>query len=115
MKIKQFTDIEAEPVNMEGAEYVSIRWLISENDGAERFAMRLFELGENGRTPLHQHAWEHEVFVLEGDGAVWKEGEEVAVPSGTAIFVPPEEKHCFINKGNAPFRFLCLVPIQEKS
>ena len=115
MKIKQFTDIEAKPVIMEGAEHVSIRGLISEKDGAERFAMRLFELGENGRTPLHQHAWEHEVFVLEGDGAVWKEGEEVAVPSGTAIFVPPEENHCFINKGDAPFRFLCLVPIQGKS
>ena len=113
MKIKHFNDIEAKPVNMEGAVHVSIRWLITENDGAEHFAMRLFELDENGRTPLHQHEWEHEVFVIEGEGAVWKEGEEASIPIGTSIFVPANEKHCFINKGKSQFRFLCLIPIQK--
>jgi len=115
MKVKQFQEIEAEPVNMEGADHVFIRWLVSEKDGAERFAMRLFEIQKDGRTPLHQHQWEHEVFVLEGDGAVWKEGKEVTIPPGTAVFVPPEEKHCFINKGENLFRFLCMVPIQKKT
>lgn len=115
MKIKYFQDVDAKQVNMEGAEFVSIRWLISEQDGAERFAMRLFELDEKGRTPLHQHEWEHEVFVLDGIGSVWKDGKEVSIPAGTALFVPPEEKHCFVNNGNTPFRFLCLVPIQKKT
>jgi quercetin dioxygenase-like cupin family protein len=111
MKIAHYTEIPAQPVETEGAKGVTIRWLISKDDGAEKFAMRLFEVAPGGQTPLHIHAFEHEVFILKGEGAVWKEGENVPLRPGTAIFVPGGEKHCFRNTGKEPFQFLCLVPV----
>ncbi len=113
MKITHYTEIEASSVQEEGAQGVTIRWLISEVDGAPNFAMRLFEVEPGGKTPLHVHSWEHEVFVLNGEGVVWKEGNEVKVRSGTAVYVPPDEKHCFKNTGTEKLKFLCFIPISK--
>jgi quercetin dioxygenase-like cupin family protein len=41
--------------------------------GAPNFVMRLFEIDPDGYSPFHTHAWEHEVFVLEGEGTVLTE------------------------------------------
>jgi quercetin dioxygenase-like cupin family protein len=111
MKIIHFEEIRADPVEMEEARDVTIRWLIAKEDGAPHFAMRLFDIQPGGQTPLHIHEGEHEVFIVSGTGAVWREGEEVPVKAGTAIFVPPGEKHCFLNKGPDVLRFLCIVPV----
>jgi quercetin dioxygenase-like cupin family protein len=111
MKIVHFEEIPASPVTSEGATAASVRWLIAEEDGAPTFAMRLFELAPAGQTPLHTHDNEHEAFVLEGEGTVWRGGKDVPVRPGTAIFVPGGEKHCFKNTGKSAFKFLCLVPV----
>ena len=70
MKIEKSSNIKKSPVEIEGAKDVGIRWLISKEDGAENFAMRMFELEPGGHTPLHTHPQEHEVFVLEGQGTL---------------------------------------------
>jgi quercetin dioxygenase-like cupin family protein len=55
MKIIQFREMEPKPVTAEGAEAVTVRWLIAKEDGAPHFAMRLFEIQALGHTPLHSH------------------------------------------------------------
>lgn len=50
--------------------------------GAENFAMRLFEIQPRGYSPLHQHDWEHEVFILEGKGAVRDKKMKVTLTKG---------------------------------
>lgn len=110
MKVLSFQDLEPETVTGEGVKDVTIRWLISKKDGAPNFAMRLFEIKPGGHTPLHTHPHEHEVYILEGKGAVWQEGKEVPVGPGTAIFVEPAEKHCFFNRGTEILKFICMVP-----
>ena len=55
MKITNFRDVETEEVSAPGANGVSIRWLISEEDGAPDFALRLFEVKPGGHTPYHKH------------------------------------------------------------
>jgi len=110
MKIVHYENVPAEPVTAEGAREASIRWLIAKEDGAPNFVMRMFELAPGGQTPLHTHANEHEVFAVEGEGSVWRDGADVPLTPGTAVFVPGGEKHCFKNPGNKPFRFLCLIP-----
>jgi quercetin dioxygenase-like cupin family protein len=111
MKIIHYRDMEPKPVSMEGAENVNIRWLIAKEDGAPHFAMRLFEIQAGGHTPLHRHKQEHEVFILEGDAAVVKDGREVPVKPGTAVYVPPDEEHAFVNKGQSVMRFICMVTV----
>jgi quercetin dioxygenase-like cupin family protein len=111
LKIGGALQIEAEDVTIEGAEGVTIRWLISKNDGATRFQMRLFEVATGGRTPLHTHEWEHEVFILEGEGILTFEGIEHAFSAGHFVFVPEGREHSFRNSGEGRMTFLCMVPV----
>ena len=101
---------EVEPVAGQGAKNTTVRWLISEKEGAPNFAMRLFEIGEEGHTPLHKHAWEHEIFVLDGEGVAVSQDGERGVCSGSVVFVPGNERHQFRNTGSKPLRMLCMVP-----
>lgn len=110
VKIMDAMEIEAKDVDMEGAQNVTIRWLISKADGAPNFAMRLFELGDGGHSPLHRHDWEHEVYILEGEGILVFEGTRTPFKEGYFIFVPPGREHCFVNTGKGRMRFLCIVP-----
>jgi len=110
MKIEKSNDIEKSPVGIEGAKDVEIRWLISKDDGAENFAMRMFELQPSGYTPLHTHPHEHEVFVIEGEGVFVYEGKEYQFDRDYVIFVPPNKEHRFKNTGNSILRLLCIIP-----
>jgi quercetin dioxygenase-like cupin family protein len=103
--------IPARDVITEGAAGVTIRWLISKNDGAPRFQMRLFEVAPAGHTPLHTHEWEHEVFILEGEGILTFEGDENRFSAGHFVFVPEGSEHSFRNTGPDTLRFLCIVPV----
>ena len=65
MKHINYRDMAADDVDIDGAKYVNIRWLVSDKDGAPNFALRMFEVGVGGFTPYHQHDWEHEIFIFE--------------------------------------------------
>jgi quercetin dioxygenase-like cupin family protein len=113
VKIINPKNIQAEEVQEVGAKGVSIRWLISEKDGAPNFAMRLFEVKPDGYTPYHQHKWEHEVFILEGKGNLVLENKAVPLNGGDAVFVPGGENHQFKNVSQDNLVFLCMVPIEK--
>ena len=110
MKIEKSCNISKSSVEVEGAKDVEIRWLISKEDGAENFSMRMFELQPGGFTPLHIHAHEHEVFVIEGQGVFVYEGEEYPFGSEYVIFVPPNKEHRFRNTGDSVLRLICMIP-----
>ncbi len=110
MKVEKSSNISKCSVELDGAKDVEIRWLISKADGAENFTMRMFELQPGGYTPLHTHPHEHEVFVLEGQGAFICEGQEHEFGAEYVIFVPGGKEHRFRNTGNSVLRFLCLIP-----
>lgn len=111
MKIERSAKIAKKPVAAPGAKDVEIRVLISKDDGAPTFAMRMFEIQPGGNTPLHSHPHEHEVFVLEGTGTFVHEGTNHSISKEDVVFVPGNDEHCFRNTGNSPLRFLCLVPL----
>jgi quercetin dioxygenase-like cupin family protein len=113
MKVFDYTEIPAQKAAEEGAKNLTVRWLITKDIGAENFAMRYFEMDVNGNSPHHQHDWEHEVFILEGEGTVKGELGEVPFKPGTVIFVPPNERHQFLNTGTQPVKFLCLIPYKR--
>jgi len=110
--IDQYTDVVSQAA--EEAEGVSVRWLLTKEDGAPHFAMRVFDVAPGHSTPYHAHWWEHEVFVLAGEGSVCNEGgEETSLQPGSVVLVPGDEHHCFRNKGDSAFRFICLIPHPE--
>ncbi len=110
MKVVHCESIPLASVEIEGAVGAKVRCLIGEQDGAPSFTMRQFEIAPGGCTPKHAHAHEHEVFVLEGKGAVLMESAEHLLAPGTAVFVPPRLVHQFRNTGSVPLKFLCLIP-----
>ena len=113
MKLSDYKDIPLEDVNVEGAKYAKIRWLIGQKDNAPNFALRMFEIEKEGHTPLHSHDFEHEVFVLEGQGIfVCPEGKKEFKP-WDVIYVDPNIEHQFINTGDGIMRFLCIIPHEK--
>jgi len=110
MKIEKSSNIAKRTVEAKGAKDVEIRWLISKEDGAENFAMRLFEIKPGGCTPLHTHPHEHEIFAVEGEGVFVYEGEEYEFSRDYVIFVPGGKEHRFKNRGDSVLRLVCLIP-----
>jgi quercetin dioxygenase-like cupin family protein len=110
MKITHFSEIKAKPVEDAGVSEVSKRILISVEDKAPNFTMRLFHVEPGGYTYHHSHDFEHEVFVIEGEGEVMTPEGSKPFKTGYAIFVEPGEVHQFRNTGQTQLSFLCLVP-----
>ncbi|MHC4264910.1 MAG: cupin domain-containing protein [Planctomycetota bacterium] len=110
MKVVKSSEVQKVKVEMDGAKDVEVRWLITRDDGASNFAMRMFELQPGGRTPLHTHPHEHEVFIVEGNGVFVCEGSEYEFGPEHVIFAPPLSQHQFRNTGDSVLRFLCLIP-----
>jgi quercetin dioxygenase-like cupin family protein len=109
MKVEHYSKTEAEEI--ENVPGVTVRWVVGDKDGAPNFAMRVFEVQPGYATPYHQHAWEHEVFVLAGEGAVRQETGESPIGHGSVVFVPGMEMHQFANRGDSVLRFICVVPV----
>jgi quercetin dioxygenase-like cupin family protein len=112
MKIADCSKIPTTPVSVPGAVGATMCCLIGPDDGAPSFSMRHFELAPGGCTAHHTHGYEHEVFILSGQG-VAIQGESNAehpIGPGVAIYVAPNEVHQFRNTGSAPMRFICLIP-----
>ena len=110
MKVKHATEVPTQDVEVEGATGVKIQWLVAQDDAPETFYMRLFQLEPDGHTPLHGHPWEHEVFVLEGEGSVVTPAGELPLKPHSVVYVPATEEHQFKNSGSKPLKFICLVP-----
>lgn len=113
MEIFHYREVEAEDAG-EGTCKLTVRWLITQEMGAENFAMRLFEMEPEGYSPFHSHPWEHEFFILEGEGVVVEGKEERQFRAGDVIFIPPNEKHQFKNNTEKTVKFICLIPHNQK-
>lgn len=106
---KMVTPISVEAIER-AAEGVTMRRVISEVDGATNFTMDIFEIQTGGHSGFHTHPWEHEVFVIRGQGVVAGAEGETPFKEGNVIFVAPEEPHQFRNSGSSPVEFVCLIP-----
>jgi quercetin dioxygenase-like cupin family protein len=111
VKVRNWKDVPGVAMG-EQAPGVTKRVLVGPEEGAGNFVMRLFSVARGGATPLHKHDWEHEVFVLDGQGAVVSVQGSTPLRPGDTLFVPPDEKHCLANTGPDVFRFICLVPLR---
>jgi len=74
------------------------------------FAVRHFEIEPGGYSPHHSHPWEHEIFVLEGNGTVLGYKKVEAISVGDLISIPAEETHQIKNTGKSILKILCMIP-----
>ena len=112
---KNYHDVAEEEVTLADSSGATIRWLITEKDGAPRYAMRRFEIKPGGRIGLHSHPEEHEIYVLSGKARIFNDqGFETVAGPGDVLYVPPNEKHGYENTGDETFTFICVIPILKK-
>ena len=97
-------------VDAPGVEGTTIQWLVDESHGAPTFSMRRFTVEPGGCTPLHEHPWEHEAYILAGRAEIVLDDGPVTVGPDTALLLAPNERHQFRSVGEEPLVFLCLVP-----
>src|SRR4030042_2617973 len=110
MKIIKYADITPTRFDNEMAKGVAGRVVVGNNDGANNFCMRIFEIAPGGNTPKHAHAWEHEMFIHAGIGQIYGNGKWNQIRPGTIIFMPPNEEHQIRNTGKELLILACLVP-----
>ena len=110
MKIQSAEGVEQTVVEMEGAENCKVRQLVGKNVEAPNFAMREFEVAPGGFTPHHSHPYEHEIYVLAGQGIALEGSNEHTIKAGDVVYVAPNDIHQFKNTGDQPLKFLCLIP-----
>jgi quercetin dioxygenase-like cupin family protein len=110
MKIAHYTDPNPVLINTDAAKGVAGRVVIGQNDGANQFCMRVFELSEGGFSPRHTHDWEHEIFIHSGVGEIYNDGKWSKISKGFIVFIPGNEEHQIKNTGNDPLIFVCLIP-----
>jgi quercetin dioxygenase-like cupin family protein len=103
-------DVEAEIIDDgQNARGVEKRVLIGLKEGAPNYIMRHFKIKAGGFTPNHAHPWEHEVYVLKGNGILkTSEGEKV-IKGGDYVFISPNELHQFCAKSSV-IEFICVIP-----
>ena len=109
MKIQNYRQVEG----MEAAPGVVMRVVAGPAEGAPTFVMRVFEIQPGSATPHHSHPWEHEVFVLSGNGALKSGDTEKPLVEGDAAVVLPDEPHSFANAGDDILRVICVVPLVD--
>lgn len=110
MHVVKSTGFEFERVTDEHVSGAEIAWPIRAPEDAPNFSMRIIRIAPGGRVGLHEHSYEHEVYVMEGEGTLDGEGATESFKSGDVCYVEPGVIHGFTNTGNETLQFVCVIP-----
>ena len=104
-----YLDKEFKPApQVPGTKGAGLRWL-TDKDSAKYFFMRHVIIEEGGSIGLHDHPYEHQIFVTKGKGKCIVEGKEYEMSIGYYALVPEKVVHGFTNTGKGPFEFICCI------
>ncbi len=106
MLSRDYHDVPAERV----ADGITIRWAVGKPEGAPNFALRVIEFAPGAVFARHEHPYEHEIFVVEGEGVAEGPAGELPMHAGAVLYIPPSEPHGYRNTGSGALRFICVIP-----
>ena len=84
-----------------------LQWLVTpETIGAEKISMAIMDCPPGSTVrPLHSHRDIEEIlFILEGEGEAWVDGEVAPFKQGDAVLFPANSKHMVRNTGATSLR-----------
>ncbi len=110
MRVVNATTVEPKAAATYGMPGVTLREIFTAETGAPTFALRHFEVAPGCAAHAHFHPWEHEVYILEGEGEIVGEDGVAPFRAGDCCYTAPNELHQFRNTGETPLRFLCVIP-----
>jgi quercetin dioxygenase-like cupin family protein len=112
MIIRQVDEVAQEKIITDGVKGVIKQNLIAPEDGAPNFTLRRFSVAPGGYTYHHTHEFEHEIFVLSGEGIIRNANGETKILKDMAALILQNEIHQIINTGKDELMFLCIIPNQ---
>jgi uncharacterized cupin superfamily protein len=59
-----------------------------------------------GRAPDHFHTYDEVIYVLEGEGVLYIDGDEAVLEAGSCVHLPARLVHCLANTGSSELRLL---------
>jgi quercetin dioxygenase-like cupin family protein len=100
---------------IEGGGYRGVtRHIISGANGEPgKFQVRYFEVEPGGYTRLERHEHIHSVTVIRGSGYAIVGDVVHALRNLDHVYVPPMTLHQFVNEGDTPFGFMCIVDAER--
>jgi mannose-6-phosphate isomerase-like protein (cupin superfamily) len=102
IRIASLSDVPAQ--KLPGRE---LQWLVTpETIGAEKISMAVMDCPPGSTVrPLHSHRDIEEIlFILEGEGEAWVDGEVAPFKQGDAVLFPVNSKHMVRNTGTTSLR-----------
>lgn len=87
-----------------------LQWLIPCETSGSPFEMRYVEVLQESVPSEESHVWEHQVYVVSGEGFVTLAGVEYPLNPGDALYIAPDEPHSFRNDHAEPLGFICTIP-----
>ena len=80
------------------------------SDADPPMAMRVVEVGPGERNP-HRHPYSHELmYVAEGRGYLWEDGDMQPVTAGDCILIPPSTPHATVAAPGSTIKLICFFP-----
>ena len=87
--------------------------VLGPEDGVPNYVMLWVQHPPGGSSAQHVHPWEHQAYIVEGEGVVWVEGEEYPIKAGDAVLVPPGVEHQFRNRGAGTLSRVTVNPLSS--
>jgi quercetin dioxygenase-like cupin family protein len=87
--------------------------LIGRKTGAAAITMGEITIHPGGEIPLHSHKVEDVVFLREGQGEIYLDGEPFKIAAPMSILIPAGVKHKVINTGSEPIQIIYGFPAIE--
>lgn len=84
-----------------------LQWLVTpETIGAEKISMAVMNCPPGSTVrPLHSHRGIEEIlFILEGEGEAWVDGDVAPFKKGDAVLLPANSRHMVRNTGTTSLR-----------
>ncbi|HEV2261624.1 MAG TPA: cupin domain-containing protein [Candidatus Rubrimentiphilum sp.] len=79
------------------------------NESGPAIEVRYFELQRGAASRLEKHEHEHFVIVKRGIGYAVVDTAVSEIAANDVVYVAPMEMHQFVNRGDQPFGFYCIV------
>ena len=115
MFVGKYTDMPKVDMTPAGAKNAIKQVVVGPEQGWEDYVLRVITLDVDGYSPTHTHDWPHINYLISGKGIVMIGGKEYPVEPGTCAYVPSNEEHCFVNKGDVPMELICIVPLRGEA
>jgi quercetin dioxygenase-like cupin family protein len=102
---------EGVPVHAYGDEFVGVtrQVPIGAEEGSDNFIIRYFRLEPGTHSNLERHPHEHGVMVVHGKARCQLNDEYHDVAPYDTIYITGNDLHQFVQQGDEPFGFICVI------